>query len=200
MVKEKTRGRESMLLKTEAGRTVTDGRTKKVVANVHLQEAVGRVVPRTRLVFTEVDLGTNVGECNCVPAREGDVYVMATMAGKAHATRFATNRTTVATQWVTVVLERTDASTPYTLTDARYGRMRPPEPADESAFIGHPDAVNARAAAATFWANNVLVLGSEPICCSRAGCRVVIAADDVKQALHDGQIICTSCRAVEPES
>lgn len=188
-----------MLLKTQTGRAVTDGRTRKEVADVHLQEAVGQVLPRTRVVVAEIDLGMTVGENNCVPVQEGDVYVIAPMASKAHATRFAINRAAQATAWVTIVLERTDGAAPYTVTRAYYGRIRPPEPADESAFNGHPDAVNARAAAVTFWANNVLVLGSEPICCSRAGCRVVIAADDVKQALHDGQIVCTSCRAVVPE-
>jgi hypothetical protein len=94
------------------------------------EEVLRQTAPDKPVVSIECDLGRDVGHDFIVKTAAADTVFYAQRTQEAVYTRFTKNGNPLPTSYVTVVLQREQESTAYTVSDIRIGRLNPPRPGD----------------------------------------------------------------------
>ena len=151
---------------------LASGELVKDRPNSHLQpevvsvlpKALGRINSQGRQFFKEeVFFFEEVGDTICVVTDERDEIVFAVRPNRGGHSRFVKNRKPQPTNWVVVVLRRSDDGTHYLIITAFFGGNPEPEPWDEKNFASQPNPAVARENARRYWSTHALVWGTTPV-------------------------------------
>lgn len=131
-----------------------------VIENSHLQKEVIDMLPLAlekinglgrQYIREEVSFAEVIGKDHCVATRTKDKVLYAKRLGKSGASRFVKNREPEDTNKFSVVLKQAPGYRKYTLVNAFFGKMAPPEVWDVYAFQE----------SRRFWLTHAFVWGSE---------------------------------------
>lgn len=117
-----------------------------------LREALGRCdTAGERELKVSLNLGRNLGWCNCIETSEGDDIIYAKRLGRYGHSRFVKNRSPIPTTHITLVLRKTHHY--YKIVTGYLGTSSMPEPFDARADL----------AALAFWSRHALIWETEPV-------------------------------------
>ena len=116
-----------------------------------VKEALLTLSPNQDDVYTEVDLGRNIGTSDLVQTTKNDDVFYAKRINRTNYTRFVRGRQPVKTSVITLVLHRQEDN--YLLYSAWIGPAAPPFPNDEKETVESRD----------FWKTHALVWGRQAV-------------------------------------
>lgn len=184
-----------MELRLNSGQIVIDRRSDDggVPPNV-LEKVLGGLNAGARMIKAGVDLGQEVGLCNCVPIGSSR-FLRVRRPGREWNTIFVIGREPEKTTFVTAVLVQESGG--YTLVETYFGQARPADPGDQDALLREPSGfMKAKAEAEAFWRMNGLVLGSCDVRCMNFSCGALIHKGEVLACFDNkSEILCAACRA-----
>lgn len=124
----------------------------------YLQEALSKVWTHADAhIKVTLDMGRVVGKSDLVATTENDEIVYAVRTGRGWPTRFAKNRESHDSQFITVIMRRSGMDR-YRLVTAFIGKGAEREPGDPTLRTEHDLRVSEQ-----FWANHALVWGSQEV-------------------------------------